>query len=89
VIEALASGLPVAAFDSGAIRELVSEDSGIISQYGGNIWNLDDADADLMVRQLNEKLKNLTELGRNARITAEKMFGLDQMVDKYLAVLMG
>jgi glycosyltransferase involved in cell wall biosynthesis len=89
VIEALASGLPVAAFDSGAIRELVPEDSGIISQYGGNIWNLENADADLMVRQLNEKLEKLTELGRNARITAEKMFGLDLMVEKYLAVLMG
>jgi glycosyltransferase involved in cell wall biosynthesis len=89
VIEALASGLPVAAYDSGAIRELVPEDSGIISKYGGNIWNLEDADADLMVRQLSEKLENLADLSRNARITAEKMFGLDQMVDKYLAVLMG
>ncbi len=89
VIEALASGLPVAAFDSGAIRELVADDCGILSPYGGNIWNLEDADVNLMAGQLSGSLGQLQEKGRNARIRSEKMFGLDQMVEKYLAVLLG
>lgn len=89
VIEALASGLPVAAFESGAIHELVPDNCGIISPYGSNIWNLEDADADLMAKQLVDKQKSLDTFGRNARMMAEKVFGLDHMVDKYLAMLLG
>jgi glycosyltransferase involved in cell wall biosynthesis len=87
VIEAMASGLPVASFESGAIRELVSEDCGIISPYGGNIWNMEPANTELMADILSEKLQNRILLGKNARTRAVQMFGLDQMVEKYLNVL--
>ncbi len=87
VIEAMASGLPVASFESGAIRELVSDDCGIISSYGGNIWNMESANTELMAELLSEKLQNRILLGKNARTRAVQMFGLDQMVEKYLDVL--
>jgi hypothetical protein len=67
----------------------VADDCGIISLYGGNIWNLEDADVNLMAVQLSDCLEQLKEKGRNARIRAENLFGLDQMVEKYLAVLLG
>jgi glycosyltransferase involved in cell wall biosynthesis len=87
VIEAMASGLPVASFESGAIRELVSEDCGIISPYGGNIWKMEPANTELMADMLPGKLQNRILLGKNARTRAVQMFGLDQMVEKYLNVL--
>jgi glycosyltransferase involved in cell wall biosynthesis len=89
VIEALASGLPVTAFESGAIRELVSDDCGIISSYGGNIWNMESANAEMMAKMLSNKLQDRAGMGKNARTRAVQMFGLDQMVDKYLVVLSG
>ncbi len=87
VIEALASGLPVASFESGAIHELVSEDCGIISPYGGNIWNLEPANAEMMADMLSAKLQHRDVLGKKARTRAVQLFGLDQMVEKYLNIL--
>ena len=71
VIEALASGLPVAAFERGAIRELVPDDCGIISPYGGNIWNLEDADVVMMAEVYPINWNILGDSGRKARIRAE------------------
>ncbi|MBA4421224.1 MAG: hypothetical protein C0391_08755 [Anaerolinea sp.] len=89
VIEAMASGLPVAAYDSGAIRELVTEDCSIISPYGGDIWQLDQADSQNMAFNLETKFDRLRLMGENARQRAEEHFGLDRMVSKYLEVLLG
>ena len=44
VIEALACGLPVAAFDTGALNELVIGDAGRLVPYGGDPWKLDPPD---------------------------------------------
>src|SRR6185295_2938242 len=41
VIEALACGLPVVGFDSGSLKELVSEDAGRIVPYGADPWKLE------------------------------------------------
>jgi len=41
VIEALACGLPVAGFATGALPELVTGDSGRLVPYGGDPWKLD------------------------------------------------
>lgn len=87
VIEAMAGGLPVASFESGAIHELVSDDCGIISPYGGNIWNLEPANTEMMADMLSAKLLNREVLGKKARTRAVQLFGLDQMVEKYLNIL--
>jgi glycosyltransferase involved in cell wall biosynthesis len=44
VIEALACGLPVVAFDTGALPEMVTGDSGRIAPYGGDPWRVDPPD---------------------------------------------
>jgi len=40
VVEALACGLPVAGFDTGALPELISDDAGRTVPYGGDVWRL-------------------------------------------------
>ena len=40
VIEALACGLPVVAFDTGALKELVTAGAGRLGAYGSDVWRL-------------------------------------------------
>ena len=44
VIEALACGLPVVAFDTGAVKELVQGESGSVVPYGADSWKLEQPD---------------------------------------------
>ena len=87
VIEALACGLPVVAFDTGALKELVPEGSGQIVAYGSDPWQLGQPDfvalADAAVTLLNDQ----EEYRRRARAHAERNLGLDAMVGGYLAAL--
>jgi glycosyltransferase involved in cell wall biosynthesis len=87
VIEALACGLPVVAFDTGALPELVDEKSGAISPYGGNPWKLEKPDTASLAAKCAEALKSNNLQRENARLRAEKLFGLDKMLDGYLQAL--
>ena len=87
VIEALACGLPVLAFDSGAIRELVDSRSGTILPYDRDVWQLELADGSGLARSGSLVLDDLDAYRRQARLRAEEMFGLDQMVQSYLEVI--
>jgi glycosyltransferase involved in cell wall biosynthesis len=88
VIEAMACGLPVVAFDTGALNELVVGDSGRVVPYGGNPWNIDPPDVESLADASVEVLQNQPRFRKSAREQAEKNLGLDQMVDKYLKVLL-
>jgi glycosyltransferase involved in cell wall biosynthesis len=88
VIEALACGTPVLAFDSGAISELIGDESGKVIPYGGNPWNLDKPDLESLALGGVEILKDLERFRRGARIRAEKKFDLDLMVESYLEHLL-
>lgn len=88
VIESLACGLPVLAFESGAIRELVDDSSGVIMPYGGDIWKLDPADTTQMTQSGSRILANVEAYRQHARKRAEEHFGLDGMVEKYLGMLL-
>ncbi len=44
VIEAMACGLPVAGFDTGALNELIVGDAGRLVPYGGDPWRLEKPD---------------------------------------------
>ncbi len=88
VIEALACGLPVAAFDTGALSELVTGDSGRITPYGGDPWKLDPPDVPTLAEAAAEILADPPRFRRAARARAEQAFGLDQMVERYLEVLL-
>ena len=89
VIEALACGLPVVAFDTGALPELVSGDSGRIVPYGADPWKLEQPDITGLAAAALGILDNQEHFRSEARQRAEQAFGLDLMVEKYLEVLLG
>jgi glycosyltransferase involved in cell wall biosynthesis len=88
VIEALACGLPVAAFDTGALAELIRGDSGRLVPYGGDPWKLDPPDVAGLARASAEILRDQHRFREAARARAESAFGLDKMVSGYLSALL-
>lgn len=89
VIEALACGLPVIGFAAGALPELLDDNSGRMTPWGGNIWKLQKPDCAGLSAAARSVLEDQPRFRAGARARAEKMFGLDQMVEKYLHVLLG
>jgi glycosyltransferase involved in cell wall biosynthesis len=89
VIEALACGLPVVAFDTGALHELVSGDAGRLVSYGGDPWKLEQPDIPALAAAAAEILRNRPRFSAGARARAEKTLGLDKMIEDYLAALLG
>ncbi len=88
VIEALACGLPVVAFDTGALKELVRGDAGRLVPYGGDPWKLDRPDLPALAGASAEILQDQLRFRRAARAHAESALGLDRMVAGYLSVLL-
>lgn len=88
VIEAMACGLPVVAFDTGALNELVTSDSGRLVPYGGNPWKLDCPDIPALAEAAAEVLRDQPAFRTAARKQAEQSFGLDEMVEGYLKILL-
>jgi glycosyltransferase involved in cell wall biosynthesis len=87
VIEALACGLPIVAYDTGALAELVQGGAGEVVPYGTDHWRLEDplipplADACAKVLHANAAYRT------HARQQAEAAFDLDKMADGYLKAL--
>ena len=88
VIEALACGLPVASFDTGALNELVLGDAGRLVPYGGDVWNIDPPNIEALAEASAEILRDQTRFAKAARAHAESALGLEKMVDGYLKVLL-
>lgn len=89
VIEALACGLPVLVFDTGALAELVTPEAGSVVPYGGDHWKLDIPDIPALAQAALPILEHNASYRKAARQRAEKAFGLDQMTKAYLEVLLG
>lgn len=89
VIEALACGLPVLAFDTGALNELVPQDAGRLVPYGGDPWQLQPPDIHALAAAAAEILANLRDMRTAARAYAEAHLGLERMLDAYLEALSG
>lgn len=87
VIEAMACGLPVVAFDTGALGDLVSLEAGRLADYGGDPWKLDAPDISALADAAREVLDNQSHFRARARARAEEAFGLDEMISAYLEVL--
>jgi glycosyltransferase involved in cell wall biosynthesis len=87
-IEALACGLPVLAFDTGALRELVLGDSGRLVPYGGDPWRLEKPDVSALAEAGAEILRDRARFSTAARSHAERALGLDRMMDGYLKALL-
>lgn len=86
VIEALASGIPVIGFDTGALKELVPPGTGEIVPYGGNPWKLDFPDVSNIINAAIKILNNWHYYSENARIVAKERYSITEMVDKYIIV---
>jgi len=89
VIEALACGLPVVSFATGALPELVADGAGRVVPYGSNYWNLESPDVPALAAGAREVLADLERFRQGARARAEAEFGLDHMVEQYLSALLG
>jgi glycosyltransferase involved in cell wall biosynthesis len=89
VIEALACGLPVAGFSMGALPELVTPEAGCLVAYGGDPWKLETPDIPSLAASAAAMLGDLPRFRAGARARAESAFGLDEMVERYLEVLLG
>ena len=87
VIEALACGLPVVSFDTGALPELVQGAAGIIVPYGGDPWKLDAPDIGALARAAAQVCLDQECFRLGARQRAEEAFGLARMVEGYLQAL--
>jgi glycosyltransferase involved in cell wall biosynthesis len=89
VIEALACGLPVVAFATGSLPELIEGDAGLVVPWGSNFWKLEPPDIPLLARAAGQILSHQEQFRPAARARAEAVFGLDQMVEGYLNMLLG
>lgn len=89
VIEALSCGLPVLAFITGSLSELVGPDRGRVVPYGSDPWKLEEPNIQPLVEAAFDLLKELPNAKANARKWAETHFSLDLMVQRYLKILLG
>ncbi len=87
VIEALACGLPVVAFDTGALRELVPSDGGAIVAYGSDPWRLESPDFDSLAAAAVAVVKDQPGYRAHARAHAEQHLSLEHMINGYLDAL--
>jgi len=87
VLEAMACGLPVVAFATGALPELVQGDAGRLAPYGGDPWKLEVPDIEGLAQAAVEVLAEHDRYRRGARARAEQAFGQERMVQGYLDVL--
>lgn len=87
-LEAMACGLPVVAYDTGAMRELVSPEAGRVVPYGGNVWQLEKPDGSALAQAAQEVLNGQEEFSRGARLHAEQHYAIQAAADRYLKVLL-
>lgn len=87
VIEALACGAPVVGFDTGALKELVANESGIVVDYGGNPWKLDKPDFKALLDAINTVISGYSLYSENARQLAISRYDIKQMFAAYELVI--
>jgi glycosyltransferase involved in cell wall biosynthesis len=87
VIEALACGLPVVAYNTGALAELVRDGAGEIVPYGADHWQLEAPIVPPLAAACAKILLDNAAYRQSARARAEAVFSLDEMVESYLKAL--
>jgi glycosyltransferase involved in cell wall biosynthesis len=88
VIEAMACGLPVIAFATGSLPELLEGGAGRVVPYGSNYWNLEPPDIQNLATAARSVLADQETYRQAARARAEQAFDVDQMVEAYLKAML-
>ena len=86
VLEAMACGLPILGYDTGALKELVGSEAGILSNYDTNPYDFTVPNTDHLVSALAELLmdkKKMFKMSENARIRSTKNFNINLTLKKY------
>jgi len=87
VIEALAVGAPVVAFDTGSLKELVKDDAGLIVPYGSNPWNLEYPNVKGIANAILQIKLSYNYYSFNAKKLAEREYSVELMFNQYLEIL--
>jgi glycosyltransferase involved in cell wall biosynthesis len=87
VIEALACGCPVVAFDTGSLKELVNIYTGIVVPYGSDPWKIGYPDVDALCDAILKIKENYVYYSLNARKDAENRFLIERIGQSYLDIL--
>ena len=87
VIEALASGAPVVAFDTGSLKELVTSDAGEVINYGSDPWNVGYPDVKSLCASILKVEARYVQYSTAARKLAEERFSLEYMTQVYLQAM--
>ena len=87
VIEALACGLPVVSYDTGALKEIIVGNAGRVVPYGADHWNLELPRVGPLAQAAVEILANLQIFQAGARDQAIKEFDMNIIAKQYFQVL--
>jgi glycosyltransferase involved in cell wall biosynthesis len=87
VAEALASGIPVVGYDTGALKELVGTEAGCIVPYGSDPWELQMPDTAALIAAIRQVKQNYEQYARAARASAVQRFGMPNVFEEYLCVI--
>ncbi len=87
VIEAMACGLPVVSYNTGALPELVVGNAGRLAAYGSDPWRVEPPDAGSLLDAALAVLAEPDRFRKGARQRAEDAFGLERMVEGYMTAL--
>lgn len=88
VIEALACGLPVIGFDTGALKD-VTGSGGIIVPYGSDVWKMEKPILFPLIEAAEKVYRENQSFRKAARKQAETHFSIDKITGEYLSFLFG
>lgn len=88
-LEAMACGVPVLAYDTGAMAEIVTPEAGRVVPYGGDVWKLEQPDAQALSQAAIDLLFSNANFRSAARQHAERQFDIYLVARQYLEILLG
>ncbi len=88
IIEAMACGLPVIGYNTGSLPELITNNSGVVANFGGDPWKLEKPDVHSLADAAQQVLNDLESYRIDARKHAVESFDIQRVADQYLDVLL-